>query len=86
MPSSHFPVPWTKKKIIQGDEDVNFTKIRSEEPQSYRVVALSLIRRNTRSSLQRALELLVTIMEGKLDIRFEQIEVVVFMVTPKPNN
>ena len=41
---------------------------------------MALIRMNTRSSLQKALKLLVEIMEGKWDIRFEQIEVVVLMV------
>jgi len=53
--------------------------MRSEEPQSFRDLALALIRRGEKNDLERAMEYLQQIVFGTWDIRFDQIEIIAMM-------
>jgi hypothetical protein len=54
--------------------------IRPEEPQSFRDLALVLAKRNRKEDIQRAITLLVEVIQGDWDIRFSQVEVVALQV------
>lgn len=54
-------------------------KLRPEEPQSYRDLALALAKRKTKQDYLRALDLLTQVVQGKWDIRFSQVEVIALM-------
>jgi len=54
-------------------------KIRGEEPQSFRDLAVALARRGKKEDYEKSLQLLNDVVEGDWDIRFSQIEVVALM-------
>lgn len=55
-------------------------QIRGEEPQSHRDYYLALSKKNDAESCQKAVDILVKILERDWDVRFDQIEVVCMMV------
>lgn len=54
-------------------------ELRGEEPQSYRDLALSLAKRNTRKDVNLAVQNLLKVIQGRWDVRFDQIEVTCLM-------
>eukprot|EP01114_Cavostelium_apophysatum_P023555 TRINITY_DN890_c0_g1_i4.p1 TRINITY_DN890_c0_g1~~TRINITY_DN890_c0_g1_i4.p1 ORF type:complete len:1759 (-),score=363.22 TRINITY_DN890_c0_g1_i4:29-5305(-) len=54
-------------------------KLRGEEPQSYRDLAVCLIRRGTKEAYDQAISLLNEVLEKTWDVRFSQVEVVSLM-------
>jgi len=54
-------------------------KQRPEEPQSYRDLAITLVKRGNLSDYQKALKLLTKIIKEDWDIRFTQVEVIALM-------
>jgi len=54
-------------------------KLRSEEPQSHRDLAISLVRRGNKDDIEKAINLLQDVIKGEWDIRFSQVEIVSLM-------
>jgi len=48
---------------------------RAEEPQSYRDLAVALLKKKTPQNVQTALTLLTKVVQGDWDVRFTQVEV-----------
>jgi Ca-activated chloride channel family protein len=55
-------------------------KLRPEEPQSFRDLALVLFKKGGKENLEKSLELLFNIVQQDWDIRFAQIEVTLGML------
>jgi hypothetical protein len=61
------------KVHLKFPSSLTFAQMRGEEPQSFRDYAVVLSTKNSKECLQSAAEHLVKVIEGKWDLRFDQI-------------